>query len=67
MNNTDLIVNLEGLIKRYIDDKDVVKELIKNIEPSKVKYVLGEIDKYRSKEYSSGDKDLLKDIYFYYC
>lgn len=66
MNKEQLIANLEGLIKRYINDQDIINKLIKNIEPSKTKYVLGELDRNKSKDYSSKDRNLIKDIYFYY-
>jgi homoaconitase/3-isopropylmalate dehydratase large subunit len=67
MNKEELTIILEGLIKRYIEDKDLSDELIKSLEPSKVKYILGELDTNKSKDYDLEDRCLIKDIYFYYC
>lgn len=67
MNNATLEQILKRLIDSYISDQTIVKELVKEIEPSKVKYILGEIGKNKNKEYSPEDKEDIKDIVFYYC
>lgn len=66
-NTNDLLKKLELIIYCYIEDKEFAKELVKYIEPKKIKYVLAELDKYKKKSYSVEDVELIKDIYFYYC
>lgn len=67
MGKEELFLKLKKLIDSYIENKEFSNELINEIEPSKVKYVLGELDKKKFKEYSAEDKELIKDIFFYYC
>ena len=45
MSKEELFLNLKELIDYYIKNKEVSNELINEIEPSKVKYILGELDK----------------------
>lgn len=67
MNETELIANLEILVKRYVCDKVVQQYLIKNITPSRTKFILAELDEHKTNEYSKDDLNLIKDIAFYYC
>lgn len=67
MDKGELFLNLKKLIDYYIENKEVANELISEIEPSKVKYILGELDEKKIKEYSAEDKEVIKDIFFYYC
>lgn len=67
MNKAELIKKLEEIINSYIMDDKVAKELIKHIDPLKIKYILGELERHKVKEYTLEDKEVIKDIYFYYC
>lgn len=67
MNKAELKANLDYLVSKYIIDEQMKKELQKYINNLKVKYILGEIDQNKRKEYTKTDKELIKEIYFYYC
>lgn len=67
VNISDLLKKLELIIYHYIEDEEFAKELVRYIEPRKIKYVLAELDKNKKKSYSEDDIELIKDIYFYYC
>ena len=67
MDKIELLKRLEEMLKQYIEDEEVAEKLIKDIEPFRIKYILGELDRNKTKDYSSEDKEVIKDIYFYYC
>lgn len=63
----ELLEKLEEIIDSYIVDKEIDKELIENLNPTKIKYILAELEKHKIKELSRIDREVIKDIYFYYC
>ena len=67
MKIKELKEKLRYLVIKYIEDKTIISEIMKHIDDPKAKYVLGEIERYKVKEYSMTDKKIIKDIYFYYC
>lgn len=67
MNKNELKDKLRYLVTEYIEDEEHILEIIKYVDNSKAKYVLGEIDRHKTREYSRDDKETIKDIYFYYC
>lgn len=67
MNKNELLKKLEVIIYNYIEDETFANELIKFIESTKIKYVLSELEINKKKDYIFEDKELIKDIYFYYC
>jgi len=38
-----------------------------DIAPNRVKYILGELEQRKVKEYSPEVKRIIKDIYFHFC
>ena len=67
MNKIDLLKKLEEMIHSYITDAEVSNELIKNITPTQIKYILAGLESNKIKEYTLEDKEWIKDIYFYFC
>lgn len=67
MDKIELLKRLEEILKQYIENEEIAEELIKYIEPLRIKYILGELDRNKTKDYSDQDKEVIKDIYFYYC
>ncbi|TDX53271.1 hypothetical protein [Orenia marismortui] len=62
-----LLIELQKIIDRYIEDNNYAEKLKQEISPLKIKYVLGELEKNKIKEYSSEDREIIKNIYFYFC
>jgi hypothetical protein len=67
MNEKQLFKDMKELIDKYVENKEIATELVGKIEPLKIKYILGELDRNKTKDYCAGDKEVIKDIYFYYC
>lgn len=67
MEIRELKEKLVYLVTEYIEDNELVSEIMKYVDNPKAKYVLGEIERHKSKEYSIADKEIIKDIYYYYC
>lgn len=67
MDKEQLKKNLEYLVNKYIEDTELKKELQVHIHNPKAKFILGEIDRKKNIDYSDSDRELIKDIYFYYC
>ena len=67
MDRNDLLEKLHGIIDTYVSDESKASELKKEIRREKVKYVLGEIEQYRKKPFSSKDQEIIKDLFFYFC
>ena len=67
MNKEELLINLEYLLEKYIIDYQTKIKLKEHLEISEVKFMLAEIDINKSCDYDDADRDILKDIYFYYC
>lgn len=65
MNVKQLQQNLIYLIEKYISDREDLKKLICE-DADSAKYILAQIDKYKSCEYTDDDMELIKDIVFYY-
>ena len=65
--NEDLLQSLRRMIERYIADPAKKEELLGEVERTKVKYVLGEFEKYRSGEIMAADKETIKDLFFHFC
>lgn len=59
--------NLVYLVNKYIDDKNIKTQLLESTIDLKAKYVLGEIKRHKNADYSKGDKEKIKDIYFCFC
>lgn len=66
MNKNEMKMKMNTIINKYVENAEVVDELIKYVESAKIKYVLAEIDKYKTCEYSPEDIKMIKDIYFYF-
>lgn len=58
---------LTTLIEEYIEDRELVTNLVATLDDPKAKYILGEIDLNKSKQYSIESKKILQEIAFYYC
>lgn len=67
MNKDKLIANLNYLVDKYIVDKQIKIGLQEYINNQKAKFVLGEINRNKIKDFTDDDKEIIKDIYFYYC
>lgn len=65
MDRKQLQQNVIYLIDKYIPDRGDLKILIKE-DIDSVKYILAQIEKYKSKEYMDEDLELIQDIVFYY-
>ena len=66
MKPDSLLEELRRIVREYISDPNIKAELEKDIERTKVKYVLGELEKYRDRELSAADKEIVKDLVFYF-
>ena len=66
MNKDELRRSLRVLIEEYIDDKDYALELIATLADPKAKFILAEIDRRKTKDYSPELRNMMKDIAFYY-
>ena len=53
------------LIEKYIPDRNDLKELIKE-DTDSVKYIVAEIDRYKTKSYEEVDLDIIKDVFFFW-
>ena len=67
MDKEKLKSNLKYLVNKYIDDINIKKQLLISIENPEAKYFLGEIERNKKIDYSDIDRELIKDIYFYFC
>lgn len=67
MGIEELRINLNKLIEEYIDDENIVSTLKATLIEPKAKYVLVEIERNKTKEYSPESKALIQEIAFYYC
>ncbi len=65
MDKKTLIKNITYLIAKYLNERNDLIELIQQDSDS-VKYILSEINKYKSIEFEEKDYSLIKDISFYY-
>lgn len=66
MNKIELYDNMVKLVDNYIEDKEQSVKLIGEISSTKVKYVLSELDRLKTKEYTIEDRALIKDIVYHY-
>lgn len=57
--------NVSMLVDKYLPERKDLIDLI-NRDPRCTKHVLAEIEKFKIKEYTDGDLDLIHDIAFYY-
>jgi hypothetical protein len=62
-----LLNRLREIVDEYVSDVSAASKMKMNIEPSKVKYVLHELERNRTKPISAKDKEAIKDIYFNFC
>jgi len=67
MGIEELRIHLNRLIEEYIDDKILIRSLVATLNEPKAKYVIAEIERNRTKEYSPESKTLIQEIAFYYC
>lgn len=67
MKQNDLLKELHRIVEEYIPDESCRVELKKDIHKAKVKYILGEIEKKRKKEFTEADSKVIKDLFFYFC
>lgn len=65
MDEKLLIENIQYLVKKYLNERSDLLELIMQDSDS-VKYILSEISKGKKRDYESEDLELIKDISFYY-
>lgn len=65
MDEKLLIENIQYLVKKYLNERSDLLELIMQDSDS-VKYILSEISKGKKRGYESEDLELIKDISFYY-
>lgn len=65
MNNKELIFNIEYLVNKYVPMRRDLIELISKDDDA-VKYILAEVSRCKTKDYDNEDKELLKDISFFY-
>ena len=65
MDIKQLQQNLMYLIEKYISDREDLKKLICD-DTDSAKYILVQIDKYKSSEYTDDDIEMIKEIVFYY-
>jgi hypothetical protein len=66
-NEEVLLQSLRRIIESYVADAGKKEELLAEVERPKVKYVLGEFEKYRSQEITAADSDIIKDLFFHFC
>jgi hypothetical protein len=66
MNPDALLDELRRMLREYISDLSIREELEKDVERTKVKYVLGELERYRDRELSAQDEEIVKDLVFYF-
>lgn len=67
MGIEELRIHLNRMIEEYIDDTILIRSLVATLNEPKAKYVLTEIERNRTKEYSPESKTLIQEISFYYC
>ena len=65
MDIKQLQQNLMYLIEKYVPDREDLKKLICD-DADSTKYILVQIGKYKSSEYTDEDIEMIKDIVFYY-
>ena len=63
----ELLSRLRTINDKYAGDPELRQKLKDNVEPSKVKGVLAELDKVAEHPFSPDDQDAIKDIYFNFC
>ena len=63
----DLLLSLRRIIESYVAEPGKKEELLNEVGRTKVKYVLGELEKYRSREITEADGEILKDLFFHFC
>jgi hypothetical protein len=66
-NETDLLQSLRRIIESYVADAEKKEELLSEVVRPKVKYVLAELEKYRSHEITEADRETIKDLFFHFC
>ena len=65
MSKEEVISKIEYLVLKYVPERSDLIELIsKDIDS--IKYVLAEISRYKKNEYDENDKEIIKDIAFFY-
>lgn len=67
MKENNLLIELHRIIDEYIDDESRKIALKKDINQTKIKYILSELEKLRFKEFTESDKNIIKDLYYYFC
>jgi hypothetical protein len=58
-------MELTHLLSKYLSDHDAVK-IKAHLSKNKVRYVLAELDRLKVKDISEADREIIKDIFFYY-
>jgi hypothetical protein len=62
----DLLQSLRRIIESYVADAEKKEELLSEVVSTKVKYVLAELEKYRSHEVTEADGEIIKDLFFHF-
>ena len=65
MNETEVITKMEYLVKKYLPEREDLTELVRE-DTDSIKYVMAQISKCKKKEYDNDDRDIIKEIAFYY-
>lgn len=65
MNDKEMILKIEYLVKKYIPERKQLIELVKK-DADSIKYILAEMDRYKRLEYANDDLELIQDIVFFY-
>ena len=65
MSKEEVISKIEYLVLKYVPERSDLIELI-NKDIDSIKYVLAEISRYKKNEYGENDKEIIKDIAFFY-
>ena len=56
---------MEYLVKKYLPEREDLTELVRE-DTDSIKYVMAQISKCKKKEYDNDDRDIIKEIAFYY-
>ncbi len=65
MNETEVIMKIEYLLRKYLPEREDLTELVRK-DTDSIKYVMAQISRYKKKEYDNDDRDIIKEIAFYY-
>lgn len=65
MNDKELKDSIEYLVRKYLTNRYDLIDLI-NEDTDSTKYILSQISNNKQREYDDKDKELVKDIAFYF-